>query len=117
MTDNPKFSLDIERLSHITVLKLHGRLDGTTVVTLDHAIADLLNARKKTLVLDCEQLTYISSAGLRSVLLATRQVQQAGGRTLFCSIPDSIATVFEISGFTDILERSTTRAHALRELN
>ncbi len=116
MTDNPKFSLDIERLNHITVLKLHGRLDGTTVVALDHAIADLLNAGKKTLVLDCEQLTYISSAGLRSVLLATREVQQAGGRTLFCSIPDSIATVFKISGFTDILERATTRAHALRAL-
>ena len=85
MTDTPKFSLDIERLSHITVLKLHGRLDGTTVVTLDHAIADLLNARKKTLVLDCEQLTYISRPGCgRSCWRHARSNRPAAAR---CFVP------------------------------
>ncbi len=62
--------------------------------------------------MDLEQLAYISSAGLRVVLMAAKRAKQSGGRLLLCGLSPAVRELFEISGFLKILEVCADRAAA-----
>lgn len=83
------------------IIALEGRLDTTTAPELEACIKDSLQDVKE-LVLNLEKLEYISSAGLRILLLAQKMMNQQG--TMVVTGANSIVMeVFEVTGFTDIL--------------
>ena len=82
-------------------LALEGRLDTTTAPQLEEALKTSL-AEISDLVLDFEKLEYISSAGLRVVLAAQKQMQQQGSMVV-CHVNEMVMEVFDLTGFADIL--------------
>lgn len=82
-------------------LALEGRLDTTTTPQLEEALKTSL-AEISDLVLDFEKLEYISSAGLRVVLAAQKQMQQQGSMVV-CHVNEMVMEVFDLTGFADIL--------------
>ena len=83
------------------VLEIAGRLDTTTAPQLEAVITNELNG-VEALVLDMQALEYISSAGLRVILKAQKQMGVKGGMKLV-HVNETVMEVFEITGFTDIL--------------
>lgn len=83
------------------VISLSGRLDTTSAPVFEAEIKNSL-AGVTELVLDFEKLEYVSSAGLRVILYARKQMNNQGEMTLKNVCAD-IMEVFEITGFTDIL--------------
>lgn len=83
------------------VLALEGRLDTTTAPELEAVLKESLNG-VGALVLDMEGLVYLSSAGLRVILGAQKQMNQQGNMVVRY-VNDTIMEVFEVTGFTDIL--------------
>ena len=83
-------------------LELEGRLDTTTAPDLEKAIKGVTE-ESKNLILDMNKLEYVSSAGLRVLLAAQKQMTKVGSMKLV-GVADSIMEVFEITGFADILE-------------
>ena len=81
---------------------LEGRLDTTTAPQLEAAMKDEM-AGLTELVIDFEKLDYISSAGLR-VLLSLQKTMNRQGSMLLRHVCADIMEVFEITGFTDILQ-------------
>ena len=90
-----------------------GRVDGTNVTILQSAVRERIDADQTTLVFDMADLNYISSAGLRVLLIAARDLQSHGGKALFCGLSEQIAQVFEITGFDKILSVHGDREDAL----
>ena len=83
-------------------LQLEGRLDTTTAPALERgAFKDSLNGITH-LVLDMEQLAYLSSAGLRVILAAQKQMNKQG-QMVVRHVNDTIMEVFNLTGFSDIL--------------
>ena len=82
-------------------LKISGRLDTTTAPDLEKEIGDSLEGVEE-LVMDMEGLEYISSAGLRVILKAQKQMNTQGSMKLV-NVNDSVLEVFDITGFIDIL--------------
>ena len=82
-------------------LKIIGRLDTTTAPELEAAI-DGCVADIKDLVLDCTDLEYVSSAGLR-VILKAQKLMNARGAMKLTHVNETIMEVFDITGFADIL--------------
>ena len=82
-------------------LKISGRLDTTTAPDLEKEIGDSLEGVEE-LVMDMEGLEYISSAGLRVILKAQKQMNSQGSMKLV-NVNDSVLEVFDITGFIDIL--------------
>ena len=82
-------------------LKIIGRLDTTTAPELEATI-DGCVAGIKELVLDCGELEYISSAGLR-VILKAQKLMNAQGNMKLTHVNETIMEVFDITGFADIL--------------
>ena len=78
---------------------LEGRLDTTTAPQLDEFLSNNLMG-VNALTLDCANLVYVSSAGLR-VLLATHKKMK--GAMKLTNVQELVMEVFEITGFADIL--------------
>ena len=70
-----------------------------------------------SLILDLENLAYISSAGLRAILLITKSVKAKGANIALCTLPNQIEEVFNISGFDKIIPIYPTRQAAADSLN
>lgn len=82
-------------------LTLSGRLDTTTAPQLEAELKASLPG-VEALVLDFAALDYLSSAGLR-VLLAAQKIMNKQGEMVVRNVNDTIAEVFEVTGFCDIL--------------
>ena len=90
-----------ERNNNSVTLKIEGRLDTTTAPTLEKTIDDILENTTE-LILDMNQLTYVSSAGLR-VLLSTQKRMNKIGMMKLIGVCEEVMEVFEMTGFSDIL--------------
>lgn len=94
-------TIEIKRGLEETAIKLVGRLDTITAPALDKTInEDIADAKK--LVLDMKDLEYISSAGLRVLLAAQKKFQKIGYMKV-TNVCEEIMSVFEMTGFADIL--------------
>ena len=91
--------IEFNKTSSTLTLALDGRLDTTTAPELESFLAENFNGTD-ALVINCEKLVYLSSAGLR-VLLATQK--RAKGSMKLTSVCELVMEVFEMTGFADIL--------------
>ncbi|MEG1560233.1 MAG: STAS domain-containing protein [Clostridia bacterium] len=83
------------------IIALEGRLDTTTSPTLEVELKESLD-NVTALTIDFSELEYISSAGLRVLLLA-QKVMNKQGKMVIRNVNETILEVFEVTGFTDIL--------------
>jgi anti-anti-sigma factor len=96
----------------IHIVGITGSLDSTTSPAAQKAL-DAVLASAKNVALDFSQLDYISSAGLRVLLGAAKQLRSSGGTLRMFGLNQSVREVFEISGFSTILSVYPTEAEAL----
>ncbi len=90
-----------------------GRVDGSNAKEFQNALESLLDENVNSLVLDLEDLAYISSAGLRVILLVARRIHSSQGKFGVCSLPEPIQEVFQISGFDKIIQTYGAQADAI----
>jgi anti-sigma B factor antagonist len=83
------------------VISLEGRLDTTTAPELDQVLKASLE-ETTSLIFDLEKLVYISSAGLRSLLVAQKAMNKKGTMKIK-NVTQPIMEVFTVTGFADIL--------------
>ena len=101
------------KLDAATILRVAGRLDsGTAQAAQDHFVACIQGGERR-LVLDCAGLDYISSAGLRALLVAAKQLKPVGGRLVICSPNDYVREIIELAGFDSFIGVCATRELAL----
>ncbi len=82
-------------------MTIEGRLDTTTAPMLEAELKQSVNGVEK-LIFDFGSLEYLSSAGLR-VLLSAQKVMNKQGEMVVRNVNDTIAEIFEVTGFADIL--------------
>lgn len=84
------------------ILSVGGRLDTATAPQLEEALQTSLDGVTH-LTLDLEKLAYVSSAGLRVILTAQKQMTKRGGVLSVRNVSVAVLEVFVLTGFTDIL--------------
>ena len=98
-----------------TVLELDGRLDGTAAEPLHQTLIELIAEAPLRLVLDLGGMSYVSSAGLRILLLAAKQARGSNIKLVLCALRPNIEEVFEISGLASVFnivpEREAAMTH------
>lgn len=106
-------NLRIETLELVTWVIPEGRMDYDAAPGFQEAIERVLGAAGKALIIDGSALEYVSSAGLRAVLLAARAAQRAGIPFALCALQPAVREVFDLSGFSRIIAVHADRAAAL----
>lgn len=102
MTDG-RLTIDAQPAGGGTLLVLEGEVDPHTTEQLDEAVDAALADAGGDLVLELSGVTFIDSAGLRSLIRAQRQVDEAGGSLVLRAPRPSTRRVLEITGLTDEL--------------
>lgn len=85
----------------VLTLALDGRLDTNTAPDLETELKASLDG-VETLIMDMDMLAYLSSAGLRVILAAQKQMNKQG-KMIVRNVNDMVMEVFEVTGFIDIL--------------
>ena len=94
------------RYADILVLSPAGRLDHDSCETFGAELKPLLDdvVAGRRIVLDLSALEYVSSAGLRLLLLAGRQASEQGGKVVIAALRPLVAEIFHISRFSMLFE-------------
>mgnify|MGYP003595438019 CR=1 FL=1 len=96
-------NIQTETRGEIHIVSPSGRIDSATASAFEQVVNAEFENGATRLVFDFSQLDYISSAGLRVILIAGKRVRTlAGGKLVLCSLGEQIREVFEISGFLSI---------------
>jgi anti-sigma B factor antagonist len=103
-----------EHDGEVIVVKLTGRLDSSTAKAAEDGLsAAIAGAEGPRVVIDLTGLTYVSSAGLRVLLLTDKKIKAAAGRLALCGLGASVREVFTISGFDTLLALQPGRSAAI----
>ena len=94
----------IEEQDGNMVAILKGSLDTAAAAETEKAMSPLNDVEGKDIIIDCTDLAYISSAGLRIFLGILQNAQAKGGHVYITDINDSVRAVFTITGFSNIFE-------------
>lgn len=92
----------IQETEKSIIATLSGELDTAAAAQTEKDLQPLLNSNGKEIVLDCKDLEYISSSGLRVLLGILKQAQAVGSRVVLRNVNDVIHDVLVISGFISI---------------
>ena len=95
------------------VIALEGRVDASTMQRFERAIEVVSKACELAMILDCRNLEYISSAGLRAVLALAKTLRQKGAELGICAVTEPVRRVLNVSGFDQIIPVRDTEAEAL----
>jgi len=87
----------------INIYKINGRLDSNTSQGFENKLIQAIDDGSKSMIIDFKNLDYISSAGLRVILKATKALKREDGKIMLCDMHDYIKEVFEISGFDSFM--------------
>ena len=92
-------NINFTKDNEILKVELDGRLDTTTAPEFESFLGENYDG-KGSIVIDCEKLSYISSAGLRVLLSAQKKTK---GAMKLINVCELVMEVFEMTGFADIL--------------
>jgi anti-anti-sigma factor len=84
------------------VLRVAGRLDAITSPEFEKSCQECIKAETRKVVVDFEGMEYISSAGLRAILLVGKTIQAGGGVLVFSGLRGTVKDVMEMAGFCSL---------------
>ena len=96
--------VDITRENGEVTVRMEGRLDTPGAHEIATEMDELAKDTDKTVVLDCTDMTYISSSGLRIFLTLRKAAADKGGRIIVRNICNDIRNVFMMTGFLNLFE-------------
>lgn len=108
-----KLEIGERREEGVVVLSLVGRLDGVGAAVLMECISAAIGRGAVRVVLDCEGMSYVNSAGLRSLLIGAKACREEGGALVIAALAPQCRSVMAMSGFLSVLDCRETREEAL----
>jgi anti-sigma B factor antagonist len=106
----------VEKRGPVDVLSMSGKLDAATAGVLEQKLMSTIDAGGRHLILNCAALSYVSSAGLRVLLMAAKKLKPLKGQIVLSVLQPHIREVFDIAGFSAIFPIHDTDEAAIRAL-
>lgn len=110
--------MDVSTLDRdgVTVIQVGGSMDATSVTDFDAEWKKCLEAEATKIVVEMSALEYISSAGLRGILMLAKMSKVKGVALGFAGMKSMVADMFKLSGFQSILKLYPDLDTALAEI-
>jgi len=111
-----KVTIEIIDQSHATLAILDGHLDSTHYERVEReVVAAIESTTHRSLVLDFGDVSFVSSAGLRTLINLIKRTRTRGGTVWLAAVRPPVQQVFELSGLTSLFRSASARGEALRE--
>ncbi len=105
--------ISVKTTNKVNVLAFEGRLDTQTSPDAQQQLTRLIKEGETKILVNFEKLNYISSAGLRVLLVVAKQLKTIDGELRVCGLNEVVKEIFDISGFDMILPISASESEAL----
>ena len=105
-----------ERRGGAVLLRVNGRLDSATSGALEERLLALMRGKVTRFILNFSALDYISSAGLRVLLMVAKNLKPIGGVLALCNLHDHIREIFDLGGFSALFLIHDSEEAAPRDL-
>ncbi|HEX2929816.1 MAG TPA: STAS domain-containing protein [Candidatus Binatia bacterium] len=110
----------VQTLADVVLLEVEGRIDHSTAPAFGSVLLPYVEGRggeNKKLVLDLGKVTYMSSAGLRMLMIAAKGCRKQASKIVFAALQPTIKEVFKIGRFDMVLETFATVREALMKVS
>lgn len=91
--------LKVLETAPVTIVEVVGRIDTTTSVDFQKQVVDILKANGNDITLNCEGLEYISSSGLRALLVLAKTANSMRKNVTLCKATPMVKKVITVSHF------------------
>jgi anti-sigma B factor antagonist len=98
------FSVQTSSEGDLAVIRLEGFVDAHTAPQFEQAVQSVIDEGQHRIVVDCEMLSYISSAGLGVFMGFIEEVRERGGDIKICGLSPTAKQPFEILGFESLYD-------------
>jgi anti-sigma B factor antagonist len=106
-------SIETDNRQGVSVMKVKGRVDSETSPELDEALTKLLQQGRNQIVLNLQDVDFMSSAGLRTIVKAFQAAKKSGGDLRLASVSDPVEVVLRTVGMMQMLQMYPTDQEAL----
>lgn len=106
--------IELEKLEHRVILRLDGRIDAASAPILERKINSLIDEEHTYLLLDFARVDYLSSAGMRVLLSASKKLAAKRGNLLLFSLVEEVSEVIKMAGFDKILRIFPSEKEAIQ---
>lgn len=106
--------IELEEIEHRVILRIDGRLDAASAPILERKINSLIDEDHYHLILDFTRVDYLSSAGMRVLLSATKKLKSKKGALTLFSLVDDVSEVIKMAGFDKILHICSSEKESLQ---
>lgn len=94
------------------ILRLSGRIDSSTAPDFEAAVNEIMNAGRYHIVLNVKDLSFMSSAGLRVLITASKECRKHRGDVRLTEVNEKIADVLSLAGLTELFQIFTSEGEA-----
>lgn len=108
--------IQTQQNGNILIVAVNGRLDAVTAPEYETNIRSIIDAGHTSIVIDFAQLEYISSAGLRGLLLTAKLLKAQNGQICLANPNGNVKSVFDMSGFSALFKMADSLDAALSQL-
>jgi len=95
---------DIQQLEDKYLVTLEGELDTVAAAEVEKTLQPLYSTNGKDVVIDCTELEYIASSGLRILISILKGAKAGGSKVVLKNMNEDIKSVFKLTGFINIFE-------------
>lgn len=99
------------------LIKIDGDIDASSSIQLDERLSEQINSKQSLIMIDCEELKYISSAGLGVFMSYIEEFKSVSKQFILFGLSDKVKNVFDMLGLDQLMEIVGTKEEALTYLN
>jgi len=96
--------ISVEEIKGCSFVNLSGRIDASNSHDFQTLLTKTIENSSKQIVINCENLKYISSSGLRTFLSLQKEINNLNKQLKFCCLSESISELFDIAGFSSVFD-------------
>ncbi len=111
------FDMAQRKVDNVLVIEVSGHLNSTTSPDFQTVVLGEISGGARRILIDCADLVYISSAGLRALIIAIRELKPLGGILGLSSLQDHLLKSLEVSGILDMFDVFEDGEGALAKMN
>ena len=101
--------------ANVKIVALIGKLDTNTAPEAETSLMELVEQGHQRILIDFTDLDFVSSAGLRILLLTAKKISATGGALRVCSLNETVQDIFDMSGFASLLQVFDDQQNALAD--
>lgn len=99
-----EIEINHKKQGNVTTILIKGRLDAISSPKAEKYVFDLINGGHIHILFDFSEVSYLSSAGMRTLLSTTKKLRSLSGKLVVCTVKDSVMDILKMSGFDHVLE-------------